>query len=582
MSLLAVLVGAFLVYNAMAFAVVQRSPTFAVLRMLGTTPRQLFNRLLLEAVVLGLIGGVLGLLLGLVLGQSLLVLVTRTVSDLFVAVEATRPDIDAAQLLTALGVTLAAVLLATLAPARDAARTAPVALERESTAQETGGSRILPLVGLALMLACPLLIAASGRSLVAGFVALTLLIAGYVLLSPGLIRLLLDGMIRMANRGGSTRLRLALRGVQSALPRTGPALVALAVAVSATVGVTIMIGSFRASVTSWLDTTLQGDLYVYREAEGDRLTPDWQARLAELPGVESVAVARHRRLILDGEPLRVMVLDGANAGARHFEVLSGPADAGRQLFEYGTGALISEPLANRRGLAVDDLLTLATPTGEIELKVLGVYRDYSSSWGAAVMPFTVYGQHWQDRELSSLALTLAPDADSEALRQGILAMGATEGMELSVVSNRAIRERSLVIFDRTFLITDVLRALVILVAFVGIVSALLALFMERRREFAVLRATGLTPGQLQGQVIVQSATGGLIAGLLALPLGCAMSLLLINVINRRSFGWTLGTHIEGSVILEALLLAVAAAALAALWPARRLAGGDLREALYAP
>ena len=127
-----------------------------------------------------------------------------------------------------------------------------------------------------------------------------------------------------------------------------------------------------------------------------------------------------------------------------------------------------------------------------------------------------------------------------------------------------------------------LRALVILVAFVGIVSALMALFLERRRDFAVLRATGVTPAQLQGLVLAQATTGGLLAGLLALPLGGAMSVLLIDVINRRSFGWTMATQFDSSVLLEALLLATVAAALAALWPARRLAGGDLREALYAP
>jgi putative ABC transport system permease protein len=248
----------------------------------------------------------------------------------------------------------------------------------------------------------------------------------------------------------------------------------------------------------------------------------------------------------------------------------------------GEGLLISEPLATRRRLGVGAALSLETPTGRLEQTVRGIYRDYGSSYGAAVMPHAVYAAHWREPGLSSLALTLAPGSDADALRQRIQALGTADGLALTIVSNRAISERSLAIFDRTFVITDVLRALVIVVAFVGIVSALMALFLERRRDFAVLRATGVTPRQLQGLVLAQATTGGLLAGLLALPLGAAMSVLLIDVINRRSFGWTMATEFDGAVLFEALLLSVTAAALAALWPARRLAGGDLRDALYAP
>jgi putative ABC transport system permease protein len=582
MSLLAVVVGAFLVYNAMAFAVVQRTPTFAILRMLGVTPRQLFRRLLLEAAVLGLVGGVLGLLLGIALGQSLLLLVTRTVSDLYVSIDLVAPDISAIQLAAALAVTLFAVLVATLAPARDAARTAPATLERESLSQEAFANTRLLLVGVVLLLSCPLLIAVSGQSLIAGFVALFLLIAGYSLLCPTLLRLLIGATVRATADRGSALVQLALRGIQSALPRTAPAIVALTVAVSATVGVSIMIGSFRASVENWLDSTLQGDLYLYQEGAGEQLQPEWASLLADLPGVQGVSAARQRTLSLDGEDLRVLVLEAGATTSRSFELVAGPADAARRLLREGDGVLVSEPLASRRGLAVGDTLVLATPQGPRELPVAGIYRDFASSYGAAVLPFRVYVEHWQDRGISTVSLALDPTADPETVRQRVLTLGAQWQRNLTVVASGQISERSLAIFDRTFVITDVLRALVILVAFVGIVSALMALFLERRRDFAVLRATGMTPGQLQALVVIQAAGSGLLAGLLALPLGGTMSLLLIDVINRRSFGWTITTSVDAAVVLQALGLAIIAAALAAIWPARRLAGGDLREALYAP
>ncbi|MEO1081228.1 MAG: FtsX-like permease family protein [Pseudomonadota bacterium] len=582
MSLLAVLVGAFLVYNAMAFAVVQRTPSFAVLRMLGTLPTDLFRLLLIEALGLGLIGGVLGLMLGTVLGQGLLVLVTRTVSDLFVSVDALRPDFSLGQLLLALSVTLAAVLLATLAPARAAARTAPAALERESRAQSSPSARRLLLPGLLLVLACPIVIVVSGQSLLAAFVGLFLLVAGYALLCPLALRLSLAALVHGGARVGGTALQLSLRGVQSALPRTGPALVALAVAVSATVGVAIMIGSFRISVADWLGDTLQGDLYVYLDAEGARLDPAWQASLEGLPGVSSAAAARVRTLSIDGESMRVLALDRLAAEVRSFDIVAGPEDAGQRMLEDGRGILVSEPLARRRGLSLGDALILATPRGAVELTLRGVYRDYASSYGGAVVAQDVFARYFSDQDLSSLALRLDASADAAALQQQIRDLGAAEGLDLVVVSNRSIRERSLEIFDRTFLITDVLRALVVVVAFVGILSALLALFLERRRELAVLRATGLTPRQLFALVLRQAALSGVLAGLLALPLGAAMSVLLIDVINRRSFGWTLQMHFDLQVVLHALLLSVAAAAMAAVLPARRLAVSDLRDALYDP
>lgn len=582
MSLLAVLVGAFLVYNAMAFGVVQRTASFAILRMVGVTSRQLFRLLLWEAVCLGILGGVLGLALGVALGQGLLVLVVRTVSDLYVSIDATRPDISLMQMLVAFSVSLGAVLIATLVPARNAAQTAPVLLERESTAQEFGRTGPLWVVGSLLMIACPALIALTRGSLIGGFVALFLLIAGYSLLCPLVLRFVVRALGRLGGGQGASLALMAVRGMRTALPRTAPAVVALAVAVSATVGVSIMIGSFRSSVDTWLGSTLQGDLYAYLDAPGARLEPSWAELLATQPGVSRVAVARNRTRQIDGEPLRVLIIDGDAVSSRSFDIVAGPQDAADRLFSGEEGILISEPLASRRQLEAGSTVVLDTPEGPRALRVLGIYRDYASSYGAAVLPDRIYAEHWDDRGISSVSLTLAPRVDAEVVRDRVLQLGRDRNLELTVVSNRQIRTRSLVIFDRTFVITDVLRVLVILVAFVGIVSALMALFLERRRDFAVLRATGVTPRQLQGIVLLQATGFGAIAGLLALPLGLAMSVLLIDVINRRSFGWSLTTQIDAGVAVQALALSVLAAALASIWPARRLAGGDLREALYAP
>ena len=581
MSLLALLVGAFLVYNAMSFAVVQRRAVFATLRLLGVTAAQLRRRLLLEAALLGLAGAALGTVLGVVLGQSLLLLVTRTVSDLYVQVAPLRPDLPPLQLLAACAATLAAVLLATLAPARAAARVAPAGLMHEPRGERHRSRGRWAALGTVLMLACPLLIAVSGRSLLAGFAALFLLLVGYSLLLPLLLTLLLRAAQALLPATAPLR-ALVLRGVERALPRLGPAIIALSVAVAATVGVAIMIDSFRSSVAGWLETTLRGDVYVYAEGDGETLETAWSGRLAALPGVRSVTAGRLRELQLGGERTRVLVLDNAPAAARGFELLQGAQEALPAVLGAGAGVLVSEPLARRRGLTAGSTLALATPAGSRELPVLGVYRDYGDSRGGALMGYTLYARYWDDTAISTLSLQLAPGADAGRLQAAIAGLAARHDRALATRSAAAIRERSMAIFDRTFAVTDVLRVLVVIVAFVGIVSALLALFLERRQEFALLRATGMTPAQLLRLLLGQAGLSGLLAGCFALPLGMLLSILLIDVINRRSFGWSLQTQFDPLLLLQAVALATAAALLAALWPARRLAGAALRAPLQDP
>ena len=150
---------------------------------------------------------------------------------------------------------------------------------------------------------------------------------------------------------------------------------------------------------------------------------------------------------------------------------------------------------------------------------------------------------------------------------------------MSIRSNRALREASLVIFDRTFAVTRVLRLLIVVVAFVGVLSALMALGLERVRELGLQRALGLTPGQVWGVVTAQTGLMGLVAGLLAMPVGVLLAAVLVFVINRRSFGWTMPIDVRPDILLQGLLLAVVAALVAGAYPALRMARAAPVEAL---
>jgi len=186
------------------------------------------------------------------------------------------------------------------------------------------------------------------------------------------------------------------------------------------------------------------------------------------------------------------------------------------------------------------------------------------------MSGATYRAGWHDPTISSLGVFAAPGVDADSLVGRIRRATAGSGQQLVVRSNRGLRDATLVVFDRTFAITAVLRSLALAVAFVGVLAALMALQLERTRELGVLRATGLTRGQLWGLLSAQTGLMGLAAGVLALPFGWAMAAVMVHVVNKRSFGWTLQMQLPPATFLQAVGVAVAAALLAGLYPALRM------------
>jgi putative ABC transport system permease protein len=253
------------------------------------------------------------------------------------------------------------------------------------------------------------------------------------------------------------------------------------------------------------------------------------------------------------------------------------ADNGDEDFDAGLGVFVSEPLAYLQELELGDSIELLTSTGMREFPILGVFYDYTSGYGMVHMPESLYSRHWQTDLITRATLDLTDGGNEAAVMANIeTSLSAREG-NFTLVPNRQLRELTLEIFDRTFAITNVLRLLAILVAFVGVVSTLMALQLEKGKEFAILHATGMTLAQTSGLILKQTTALGVIAGVLALPLGLLMSDILIDVINRRSFGWTMQHFLPERVLLEGVMLAVVAAVLAGLYPAWR--AGRTRTAL---
>ena len=240
--------------------------------------------------------------------------------------------------------------------------------------------------------------------------------------------------------------------------------------------------------------------------------------------------------------------------------------------------VVSEPFARRHGVGVGDRLTLLADGGLRAFPVAGVFYDYGSNSGVVYMADAVYRASWADDRVTSLALVVRPGVDVDRFVTELRAR-AVGRQAVRVRSNRALRGEVLTVFDRAFAITAALRVLAIVVAFVGVLSALMALQLERARDHATLRATGLTRGQLGALTLLETGLVGATAGVLSWPAGLTLALILIHVINRRSFGWTIVTTVSPGAFVAAFGLAVVAALLAGAYPAWRLGRLPIARAL---
>jgi putative ABC transport system permease protein len=589
LSLLALLCGAFLIYNTMTFSVLQRRPLLGTLRALGVTRGQVLALVLGEATGVAVLGTAGGLAAGVLLGRGLLRLVTRTINDLYFVVSVRDLALAPGSFLAGAALGIGATLVATLAPALEATLTPPRAALSRSLL-EARLRRALPratalgcgvlLIGSGLLAVPPAagagaLPRAGGSGLVLGFVGLGAVIVGFALLAPaatvGLMRLLRTPLGALLGIRG----RMAAGGVSASLSRTAVAIAALMVAVAVTVGIGVMIDSFRHTVVEWLEQSLQSDLYVsaptgYGGFGGAPIAPGLAGRAAAVPGVAAVHGSRRVELPSPSGPIRLLAVDADRRRFRGFELREGdPENVWREV-AGGEQTIVSEPFSRRHDVHAGGEVRLPTAAGERRFRVAGVFSDYTSDLGLVVMSRRTYQRFWRDPWLSGFSLDLAPGAGAGRTIR-LLRQALGPGNPLVIRSNRALKRLSLQIFDRTFLITRVLRLLAGIVAAIGMLSALTALQLERAREIGVLRATGLTPGQVWQLITTQTGLMGLAAGLMSLPVGLTLSAIMVYIINRRSFGWTIRLEVSPAVLLEALVLALVTALAAGLYPAYRMA-----------
>ncbi|MBM3462904.1 MAG: ABC transporter permease [Armatimonadetes bacterium] len=576
-SLLVLVVGMFLIYNTITFFVVQRRPQLGILRALGATQGEIFVLVLAETCLLGAAGALLGLALGVALGKGALSLVTRTINDLYYTVPAGGLLISPWLLLKGILLGVGAAAISAVPPALEAARVAPAGVLSRSELERKAGRvvRWATAVGAALLLAAGGLLLAPGRRLDFAFVALALGLLGAAFMVGLLGGLLMRAVTPLATFLGGAPAAMAPRAIARNLSRTAVAMAALMLAVSSIVGVQIMVGSFRATFEAWLDVTLAADIFVSspynRVSHAEGFSRAVAGKIRSVPGVARVETARNVPLETPAYG-HIQLFAVSDAGSQGHRLAAGSIDG----FSSGS-VLVSEPFSWRNGIKPGDTITLPGANGPVQFPVTGVFHDYATERGAVMISDDRYRRHWREPLITSVAVAVAPGANVEEVAERVRARVA--GAHLQVRSQKGVRALALTVFDRTFAITSALRVLVAVAAFIGVLSSLMALLLERVREIGLLRALGMTVGQVWRLVLLETALISSAAGLLALPVGAGLAAVLVDAVHPRSFGWTLAFVPRVSYFVEAFVLALSAGLLAAIYPASRFAAVPPGEAL---
>ncbi len=573
MSLVSLLVGMFLIYNTVEASVVRRRSEIGILRSLGATRAEVRWLFLGEAAALGLIGVAAGLLGGYFLARGLVGAVAETISSLYVLVHVQQLTVAPWIWLSAIALGLASVLLAAWLPAQGAAATNPVqalhgGLRLERSRRLSRGWIFSGAVSLLLAVLFSALALRTGPPWL-GFGAAFFVLAGFSLAAPELTA----RFSRLARARLRRRIEplLAAQNLGRALLRNSITIASLAAAVAMTVGVAVMVFSFRQTVGDWIEQTLVADLFIgpaANEVAGPDsfMPPEAMQFLENNPAVAALDTFRAVDLPFRDEPISVAVVRGSDR--RSFRFLHGRANEILPRFYNTQCVLVSESFARRFHVAAGEVMQLPTPAGTLPFPVAGVFYNYMNDQGIVFLSEKTFVRLWHDERVNSVAVYLKPSASPEALAEEFRARFSHRG-EFSIYSNRALRQRIFEIFDQTFAVTYVLRTIAVVVAVVGIFLGLTTLVAERAHELGVLRAIGASAGQVRRLLLWESGMIGLLASALGLAAGLCLAVVLTGVINRAFFGWTIQLAFPWLSLAWTPLWIVAAAVVAGWIPAWR-------------
>ena len=583
----ALLVGMFLVYNTVLISILRRRRDVGVLKTLGVSPTQVLAAFLAEGALFGILGSALGIGLGFVLAGAILRLVGRTINALYVTSSPEAITLTPGVVLAGIAVGTVLSLLSAVQPAIEASRVRPGTMIRAGLQQRVAATPRLLIAAIVMFAlgAAAARIPPIGGIAIGGYLAVLFVVAGFSLLAPAIVRrtsaMLQPLMARMFGITG----RLAAASIPASLRRTAIAAAALALAIGMMVAVALMVGSFRETVRIWVNQTVQSDLWL-RPARGlsnadvALFPPEIGEELKRVDFISGIDRVRGRDVLYEETIIWV--------GSGEFDVAARLGDlpmvtprSSRPALSEAVrkqGVLVSESFSLRFRKEVGDVIEIPVAGGRRSFPITGIYRDYSNDRGVVVMDRPLFLESFRDATINTIVVYLKAGVDREWARRELERRFGPKYRAFAV-SNAEIRAQVMTIFDQTFMITYALLGVAIVVAVLGIVNTLAALILERTHEIALLRVGGMSRGQLRGMLVLESSVLGVASTGTGLVMGYVLSWILINVINKQSFGWTIEFHVPASLIAASLAVTFLSSMAAGLVPANLATRIHLASAL---
>ena len=586
----ALLVGMFLVYNTVLISILRRRKDVGILKTLGTSATQIFNAFLIEGFVFGAIGSLAGIALGRGLAWLILRLIGRTINALYIS--STPEAIVLTPGIIAAGVAVGTILslLSAIQPSIEAAHVRPTLL-LSGVQTMRRGMRSTTMIAIAM--ACFVMAALLSRLpawngiAVAGYIAVLFVVAGFSALAPMIVTAV-SNLLRAPYRAMFGIVgELASASIPASLRRTSIASAALSLAIGMMVACALMVGSFRETVRVWVDQTVSSDLWLrpakgLSNGDGAAFPNAISNDLAKVPFIAAFDRARGRGVSY-GDGTSILASGDFAVAARFGDLpMIAPRSSSEALRNAiaKNGVVVSESFALKYGSTIDDDITLITITGPRRFPITGVYRDYSNDRGVIAMDRALYTRSYGDDAINTVVIYLKRGVDRDTARRQLETMFGPK-YHAFAVTNGEIRGEVMKIFDQTFLITYALLAVAIVVAVLGVINTLAALILERKRDLALLRVLGMSIAEVRRMLVLESSVLGLTSTAAGLTMGYVLSWILIYVINKQSFGWTIAFHTPVRLIAASLAVTFIASLLAGLVPSRLARRIDLASAMKA-
>jgi putative ABC transport system permease protein len=570
LSMASLMVGVFLIYNTVSASVVRRRPEIGILRSLGVSRTGVRLLFLGEAAFYSICGVILGIGLGLVLATRCIGIVSETISNLYVltSIEQSYVPWDQIAVVSVLGLLTGCV--GAWIPAGQAANLPPLralnlGLLIESSQQFRPWTLVLSICSAFLMVLSGWL-AVWWHVRILSFASAALVLLAACLLAPSFTHALGSLVANIFSR--RYLIRLSAQNLVRSLYRNSVTSAALGCAVALLVSVSIMIFSFRLTLDRWMGRRLLADVFVTTTENqiagfDSFISPNLIAFLQRFPEVESMASYRELPVTIQGQEVTLGVTMESPKNSPEF--LDGGDAAKERAWHQPDSVIASEPLARRLGLKVGQRISIPTPLGDRQFTVPGIFYDYTSDQGLLLMQRQNFDRFWNDSRVQAVSLYLRPGSSVEAVLER--ARTSYPGAEAyAFQSNRELRGVVERIFDQTFQVTNLLRGIALAVAIIGIVLNLIVIVKERERELAVLRSLGGSSFQLLFLILLEAFFLTVVAVVLGIIGGCALAIVLTNVINVTFFGWTIPAHFPWTEIAPTAVLLLGVGVLAGLFP----------------